>query len=295
MSYDILYRRSFIKVSDTKTIPVVEGGSNNCYESGRGSKMRRTRDWYNLTYITDGKIIAENSDIEAHIMKDNAELIQRNEERNKDYIANGNADWIDVYSPERWGYFTAIAIQGCSTRGTSFSAYKNFIMGGIKRALTVEQLRGLYINVHIQSSYDYNGEMYKEANKEPLSKYPKTTEELIQMIEEGEKYFAGTKISIGVTISASEYDLEKLIKAKTKKETKFVEKENYFVFASLHGYLVKFTRRGFRYSPYQNGTSNKRAFTEKEAQKMLAAINNRSCTIWHIESVNEKVFVKIAV
>ena len=49
MSYTIFYRSMFVKTSDNKYIPIIEGGDNNCYEAG---SMRRARSWYSISSIT---------------------------------------------------------------------------------------------------------------------------------------------------------------------------------------------------------------------------------------------------
>lgn len=45
MSYEILYRRMFVKMSDGTIIPLHESGSNNCYEVGPTGASRRERNW----------------------------------------------------------------------------------------------------------------------------------------------------------------------------------------------------------------------------------------------------------
>lgn len=46
MSYEIVYAREFIKLSDGRIIPMILCGSNNCYETGRSGRERRSREWY---------------------------------------------------------------------------------------------------------------------------------------------------------------------------------------------------------------------------------------------------------
>lgn len=45
MSYTILYRSMFVKVSNERYIPLYESGSNNCYDIMWNGRMRRERSW----------------------------------------------------------------------------------------------------------------------------------------------------------------------------------------------------------------------------------------------------------
>ena len=47
MSYTILYRSMFVKVSSERYIPLYESGSNNCYDIMWNGRMRRERSWSN--------------------------------------------------------------------------------------------------------------------------------------------------------------------------------------------------------------------------------------------------------
>lgn len=57
MSYSILYRSLFVKVSNNRFIPLYECGDNNCYEVLWNGRMRRDRSWshFMFSYISEDK------------------------------------------------------------------------------------------------------------------------------------------------------------------------------------------------------------------------------------------------
>ncbi len=50
MSYEIVYAREFIKLSDGRIIPMILCGSNNCYETSGSGRDRRARNWSTFFY-----------------------------------------------------------------------------------------------------------------------------------------------------------------------------------------------------------------------------------------------------
>ena len=50
MSYEIIYDKQFIRMPKG-FIPMALAGSNNCYQTGSGNKMKRSRDWGNWNCI----------------------------------------------------------------------------------------------------------------------------------------------------------------------------------------------------------------------------------------------------
>jgi len=133
MSYSILYRSMFVKVSDGLYIPMMEMGDNNVYECsyGRG-KARRARSWSNINlnngqkFFTKGQVLScldkWNNDVE--------------EERNK--YRNSDDEWCrNAAEKANFGFFDAIAVYGKGgTWGTTFKDVRNIIMGGFDNYIT---------------------------------------------------------------------------------------------------------------------------------------------------------------
>ena len=188
MSYEIIYRKQFIKVSDTEFIPMLLMGSNNCYENRYNGKMRRERDWQNIKHISNNKMYCTLEEMIAVAEKDKQFRIERNEETLKQY-----PDW-EKYSDKNYGYFSSLSIGGNSTWNTTFGMYKGIITDGCKKAMTVEELRELGITVTVD-----NGYVGEPTTLEKIKHFPKTTTELINAIAELEEYYKGSNINVIVT------------------------------------------------------------------------------------------------
>lgn len=133
MSYSILYRSMFVKLSDGRFIPMMEMGDNNVWDCnyGRG-RDRRSRSWSNIKlnrnqkFFTEGEIkdnLKEwNNAFEARIAKDmeSSDEWQRKMAQTKDF-----------------GYYEAIRVYGKST--TMFKDVKNIILSGVKNCISIEE------------------------------------------------------------------------------------------------------------------------------------------------------------
>lgn len=304
MSYDILYNRCFIKAEkDNETVffPMVYCGSSNCtesYQTRRGWRERRERSWFLLTYPLYGKRFATLEEFSQSLEKRREELIQSNKESNERYKSEGKESWCNEYSDERWGYFTAIAING-TTHSLTYQRYKGFFINGCKNAMTVEELRKYSVSVDIHSAIwtDENKKKFDEAGKTHIHFTPKTSQELMEKLEEFDEYLKDFPfVSLYVSIDASEYIMERIRKekfARVNRPKKIVEVDKYFVLYVInYGYFYKATRNGFRYTPYQN--SGKRFISEKATisyQKKFAQRHGSYPTA--IETVNEKTTVRV--
>lgn len=132
MSYSILYRSMFVKLSDGRFIPMMEMGDNNVYDGSYRGKARRSRSWSNINlnrnqkFFTEGEIkdnLKEwNNAFEARIAKDmeSSDEWQRKMAQTKDF-----------------GYYEAIRVYGKST--TMFKDVKNIILSGVKNCISVEE------------------------------------------------------------------------------------------------------------------------------------------------------------
>lgn len=293
MSYDLIYDKCFIKAEkDGKVVffPIVYAGPSNCFEIGRGGRSgRRVRSWENYN-VLDKKY----GTLEEMLQKADAvreRLIERNKETLKEW-----PDW-DVYSDERFGYFTALYFNG--NRKTTFGQYKGLFITGCKKALTVEQLRefGVSVNVHSSIYSEENQKKFKEAGKKEIYFVPTTSKELIEKLDEFEDYLKDTPyVSLYITINASEYDMKRIRKEKfpTKKtKPEYKEVDKYFVVHIVnYGYFYSSKKYGFRYTPYQS--SGKRFASEKAASNFVKRFSKRySQYSTVIETVNEKTTVRV--
>ena len=95
MSYSILYRSMFIKMSDGRFIPMMEMGDNNVWECnyGRG-RNRRARSWSNIRLNKKQKFFTE-EEIRNFLEGWNNEF---EDKRQKDL--NSDDEWI-VYTENR--------------------------------------------------------------------------------------------------------------------------------------------------------------------------------------------------
>ena len=134
MSYSILYRSMFVKLSDGRFIPMMEMGDNNVYDATYRGKARRSRSWSNINLNRGQKFFTEseikkfleewNNDFEAKRQKD----LQSNEEWLRKSAENAN-----------FGFYEAISVYGKGgTHGTAFKDVRNIVLSGVKNCISVE-------------------------------------------------------------------------------------------------------------------------------------------------------------
>jgi hypothetical protein len=182
MSYAILYKAQFIKIDESQVLPLLQDGSNNCYETDmRGRSTRRARDWGNTFTHNNTGFITTNTDIINSINTLRNSFVER---------------YPDEYSDNRFGYYAGVAISPNSTRKTTFGKYLSFYNKALKNALTIEQLRGKNITVTL---YPHR---WKDSDITELGLEIKpdvtftTTEQMVEKINEYKEYYKGTKINL---------------------------------------------------------------------------------------------------
>ena len=135
MSYSILYRSMFVKMSDGRFIPMMEMGDNNVWDCnyGRG-RGRRSRSWSNINlnrgqkFFTEGEIKkfleGWNNDFEAKRQKD----------------LNSDNEWDrNMAENASFGYYEAISVYGKGTTNiTTFNDVRNIVLGGIKNCISLQ-------------------------------------------------------------------------------------------------------------------------------------------------------------
>lgn len=259
MSYEIIYRKQFIKVSDTEFIPMLLMGSSNCYEPRDNGKMRRERSWQNIKHFSNNKMYCTLEEMIAVAEKDKQFRIERNEETLKNF-----PDW-ENYSDKNYGYFSSLSIGGNSTRNTTFGMYKGIFIDGCKKALTIEELYELGITVIVG-----NGYVGEPTTLERKKHFPKTTTELINAIAELEEYYKGSNINVIVTFLNSVDRIEEVLKRKNKiARSKSIKpkkelSEYYVLKIPGFGYFNKKIKTGYRFS-YSLSYLVKKFETEKQA------------------------------
>ena len=153
MSYTILYKSMFVKMSDGRCIPMVEMGDNNYYEASYNGKSRRVRDWNNISLNGAQKFFTEQE------------------------ITDIMDNWLDDYTKKRdsdtdgnfeFGFYDGIAIYGKHCYNTTFNDVNRIIKNGIKNAISFDDAVkhcNLHITYHIKDgwqhkSFDNETDMY---------------------------------------------------------------------------------------------------------------------------------------
>lgn len=145
MSYEIYYKKAFIKVGD-KIIPVLQHGSNNCFEVTWNNREIAEKNWSNWTFTKEGR---------GSIICDALQIINYAKEFSR---------------PSSFGDMPFKA------RGRQFEeveAYRWFF-NGMRTARTVEEYTALGNTVKVYAYID---------NGKTNTYTVKTTEELLSMLE----------------------------------------------------------------------------------------------------------------
>ena len=232
MSYCILYRSMFVRLSDGRYIPMIEAGDNNVWETNK----RRAREWQHAT-IGGNKIVMTAdeimSSIEDEINSYKSEFLGK---VIPDYKGgDGVATYTDKGLEETYGYEKGVSIYGKHTYSTTAQQIRNFFKGGIKRAIPFEEIRlRVWWNTDEPFRYEY--------------RYPKTEDELFAAIKEGQD----TGRSVWVDYS-SPYEVSRAwdkIKRANKIQRKTIEHTKGFVVTCDYRYLKKATKRNFQVTSY---------------------------------------------
>lgn len=269
MSYHILYRKQFVKVGDTKVIPMVEGGDNNVWES---DNRRRARDWYSTSF--NGSLIVDNLDLLKNIDEYRNSLTER------------YADREDKYEDKRFGWFVGLAMGGNHTSKTTFGSYRNFYATGIEQAKTIEELRENGVSLTLEPSYFERDTIEKEG-LEYKSITPATTDELIAAYAELKDYYKDTKYTIYAHYAGIDYymrrvERERSLNNRRNRSTTPVEVTEWWgLYSPNYGWFIKATARSYKYS-YSANYQAKGFFTEKEA-----IAYHKRCPAQHIFQVKK--------
>ena len=142
MSYSILYRSMFVKMSNGKYIPMMEMGDNNVWDYGRGH-AKRSRSWSNLNLVK-GKKIYSHEDLIKGLNDWNDEYEQK---RIRD-LQSADEWCINSAKNGSFGFYEGISVYGKHTHNTTFNSVKNIVLSGYKMAVSFEDAVK-YLNLHI--------------------------------------------------------------------------------------------------------------------------------------------------
>jgi hypothetical protein len=314
MSSEYIYDKQFVKAKDV-FFPIILCGSSNCFECGNGNRNgRRSRSWWNDTYMCgqDQPPYATREQIMARVDEIRQRYIDSNEESNKRYIAEGKPEWCDTYDDKRFGYWAAISVGSSGTRGTSFAAFKSLFKTGMDKALTVEQLaaEGIYVEVSTYQYWSYNTEtkQHNEKSDEAMkceklgiellkSVTPRTTEMLLKTVDHYKEHYKDTGIGWSVTFTDDGKWFERSIrivrqkyfpKGRKEYETKQVDHYYTVVAPKVGGFFIKFTSRGYRYSSY---SPYHKFETEKQAEQFAKTKAHR--LILKVELINSPTSLRV--
>lgn len=272
MSYDIFYRKQFIKISNTETIPFFEAGSSNCYDAGSRNRIgKRSRSWDNQRI--NGKVIVSNDEIIKHVKDYQESLIKRGKQNSDEYKDDS---WL--YNKNHFGYYAALSIKGYTTAKTTYKHFLNFYKGGIKAAKTIEELKDNNINIELVVS-PYSEKKIIELGLERKSIVSlKTTEQLVELIKEYDEYYKDVPSCFYLT-SASEWGFKTYLKnnkqRRMRKEKELITLKEYYVIKCPNGgILSRLTNGGYKYVDNLAYYNSVKIFkTEKQANTFLTTAN----------------------
>lgn len=250
MSYEIVYKRQFLKI-DGKIIPLVLYGSNNCYTTTWSGRERRERDWHPM-YFGRNTMIANT---EEQIM----EKIQSccdGSSYQEHFMRSGK--WVDDAGLVR------------------------FFKNGIKDAKTIEELEETYFFYGLTGYFSVWSRMENTienrvsiSTSDDLRNYLVAAQKRLDEREEKEEVYICLKYN-NEDFRAREPKV--LNGAPKEKLTDF-----YAIKVDNAGYLFKLTRRRIRYCYNSNGA--KQFKTQKDAAKYIERIKERFCCSLDIEHI----------
>ncbi len=288
MSYSIYYNKQFIKVNE-KFLPMILGGDNNVYEiTNRGQK--RARSWSNNKWITNGNFLATKEEMLAQIEKVRQDSIKSGEASAK--------QWNDesyIYSDKNFGWHNGISLYVKGTSSTTFQNFKGFFIGGMRNAMTIEELAAKGVHLNIQVYYWKEEDITSTGLEIKPQKTILTTQHLLDTIKEWREYY-GDKFMVYFNFN-NKYALERMFKDKAldkriSRNNKPKEKKEVTEYWVIHckntgGYFKKFTRRGYHYVYTSNG--GKMFTSEKSATKFHEKMKSKE--IFEVEKISEKTFI----
>jgi hypothetical protein len=283
MSYEIIYGKQFIFLKSTgEIVAMILTGSNNCYEiAPNGGNGRRARSWTSMNYYNNGpSLSAKPEAILANLDKELAEMIEKHK----------SGDHPEEDTPEnikaRFGYYSSLSIAGSHTTGTSWEMWKNVFKNGIKNAMTIEALDSVGVN-------PWFCHYPRENDGAPGYQSLRTEAEYFIELEKWLTWRGdGKNRTFSLSYSPTDTDrvLTKLRAAVPPKEPVpkvTIRQDHFFVLSNSQGNLVRYTSRGYKYSPYEHSAKSFRTSQEAEAYRAdLIKRGKHQAETWKIERVS---------
>ena len=270
MSYTILYRSMFVKMSDGKYIPMYEVGDNNVWEC---DNKRRARSWYQADFIAKGRMCLTADEIMAGVedyINSVKQSCMENPKPNYDG-GDGNTYYTEKEIESRFGYFDGISIYGKSTHVTTANQIRNFFKKGIERAVPFDEVK---LKVQWCVKYpDYE------------RRCPETEDEFFAAVKEGQD--AGHQAWVSFDhFGNTEHLWEKMKRETTRKKVK-VERTTGYVVTCDYRYLISAGSRNFKVNPYLEYAHvyPSRANAEKMQKRILRTYKSE---IFEVIKVNGK-------
>lgn len=213
MSYEILYRKVFIKVPaekltarheslkivDAVFLPLIETGSNNCWEYNnrrrcqllaRAAFLDRKKD-----YLTENEILQT--------------------------VGNWRENLVGKYpdyTDKSFSYYSGVTVHGSGKNTTSFGRVKSFFQNGIKQAVSVERLRSFGIELHMYLS-QFDEKIKADGLEIRKSEILRSTDELVERYADWRKIYAEHRSTILFSLTGSNLDFE-ILKRNLKEQAR---------------------------------------------------------------------------
>lgn len=233
MSYEIIYQREFLKISDGRIIPLVLSGSNNCWQPSYNGKWKRERNWFPI-YMQSGEKPAITPDA---LMNKISKYVPSDYQQH--FMRNGK--WVDD------------------------NAFVRFFENGIKKAKTLEELHDeLVCKEYLEGDLYFYDDKH---NPHTVFKGIMTsTKELEDFLKDVDKHFAENNLNTPLYLYLGFSSGNELIKKK-KPRKKHERLEEFYAITTQFGYVSKISRWGLHQT--YSTTFAKQFKTEAKARKWM--------------------------
>lgn len=279
MSYDVIFDKLSIQLSDDEFMTMVLSGCNNLVDENH----RIVRSWCALWPHT-GPVEREVGDNFPWGSLD--ELSKRCD----DYEAATKKQvigWGETYDPKSWWWYKALRL---SNGKMSFGQYKGLFVNAAKKSITIERLL-VEFHAHLKLSVrDWSGENKFEAR----TLYPQTGSDFKSMFQELCDYVGPTDpVFIEMSGCDSEFIAKKVRDAcyPVEHHQERIEVDRYWTIKAMDGYLRRLTKNGSYQISY--GFPVLKYASEEEAKKKLKYYHSkRPWAGFEVEPVNRPTIIK---
>ena len=265
MSYTILYRSMFVRMSDGRYIPLMEMGDNNVYDIAWNGRQRRSRSWQQW-------VIGKQYDKLAFTKSEIIDEVERVINVEKERVGKPYADYENktgVYTEheieKRWGYYSGISVAGRHCNNTSAQQFRNFFQKGFDQAIGFDD-PDLELDLHWCTEYPHWEHRYVKSEQELLRLWEDLKSEK-RIVWIGYRYL-------------SDYMWDKYRRKVEKKPKE--DKVSGFVVQFGHSYVLRMTKGYLHYTCYPEYAF--RYATRNSAERAVQHLKNRF-------TIDEKPFV----